>query len=247
MRPEGGTLMKTRIKARDASHGARNAPSGAAHAQFLERHRAQCQICQHPECKQIEREFLDWTSPRELAETYKLGSYRAVYRHAHALDLFDRRRSNVYAALDRIIERAGEVKVTASAVIAAVRLMAKIEAKGDWVYLKAMCEPEEDDVDNAACGQDAVNSPDAVPMNAGTPSNGSSHIAPAATGSQSNDAREKSQPAESSDSPARDADKRKPAETDRGAPDQVAGLPWPWPKEKIQFARGRRWKRPAWL
>ena len=61
----------------------------------LARHRAQCRICRHPRREEIEWEFLDWVPGREIAETYKLGSSRAVYRHAHAHDLLRRRRGYV--------------------------------------------------------------------------------------------------------------------------------------------------------
>ena len=45
----------------------------------------------------------------------------------------DKRRRNVRAALERIIERAGEVDVTAAAVVAAVQAYSKINAMGQWV------------------------------------------------------------------------------------------------------------------
>ncbi|MGB6975237.1 MAG: hypothetical protein WBD67_11190 [Terracidiphilus sp.] len=56
-----------------------------------------------------------------IAEEYGLADRTSVYRHAHALSLFAKRQRNIRAALERIIERAGEVDVTASAVVAAVQ------------------------------------------------------------------------------------------------------------------------------
>jgi hypothetical protein len=97
----------------------------------LAAHRARCGICKHPECEEIEREFLDWVSPREIAENWKLASYRAIYRHAHAVGLFERRRKNRLAALEAIIERVREVPVTASAVVAAIRLSMELEGERD--------------------------------------------------------------------------------------------------------------------
>jgi hypothetical protein len=44
----------------------------------------------------------------------------SVYRHAHALGLFPKRQRNVRAALEKIIEHAGEVEVNASAVVSAM-------------------------------------------------------------------------------------------------------------------------------
>ncbi len=95
----------------------------------LAQHRARCRICKHPEREEIEREFLDWVSLREIAEDWKLPSFRAIYRHAHAVGLFERRRKNRLAALDAIIERVHEVPVTASAVVAAIRLSLELEGE----------------------------------------------------------------------------------------------------------------------
>ncbi len=95
----------------------------------LRRHRAQCQICRHPDCAEIEQEFLDWTTPREIAETYHLGSYRTVYRHAHALGLFEARGATLRFALDRLIEHVSQVTPTAAVVLAAIRLAHQIDQK----------------------------------------------------------------------------------------------------------------------
>ncbi len=56
-----------------------------------------------------------------------------MYRHAHALGLFQKRQRNVRAALNRIIERAESVDVTASAVVAAIQAYAKINSAGEWI------------------------------------------------------------------------------------------------------------------
>lgn len=56
-----------------------------------------------------------------------------VYRHAHAFGLFAKRQRNIRAALEKIIEKAGEVEVTSAAVVAAVQAYAKINAAGQWV------------------------------------------------------------------------------------------------------------------
>jgi hypothetical protein len=56
-----------------------------------------------------------------------------LYRHAHALGLFQKRQRNVRAALNRIIERAESVDVTASAVVAAIQAYAKINSAGEWI------------------------------------------------------------------------------------------------------------------
>lgn len=97
----------------------------------LAMHQARCRICQHPEREEIEREFLDWVSPRETAGRWKIASYRAIYRHAHAVGLQEQRRRKRQGALDCIIERVRDVPVTASAVVAAIRLGAKLERDGE--------------------------------------------------------------------------------------------------------------------
>ena len=99
----------------------------------LGRHRRTCSVCRHDHCEEIEGAFVGWRSPAAIAEDYGLADRASVYRHAHALGLFEKRRRNIRAALERIIEKAGEVDVTASAVVAAVQAYAKINAAGEWI------------------------------------------------------------------------------------------------------------------
>src|SRR5262249_26537357 len=97
------------------------------------RHTAECKICAHPQREEIEREFINWRSPAAIAKAFGLKNRASVYRHAHALDLFPKRRRNVRAALEKIIERAGEVDVNAGAVVSAVSAYARINSAGQWV------------------------------------------------------------------------------------------------------------------
>lgn len=90
-------------------------------------------MCRHEQCAEIESAFVGWRSPAALAEEYGLSDRASVYRHAHAFGLFEKRRRNIRAALERIIEKAGEVDVTASAVVSAVQAYAKINAAGEWI------------------------------------------------------------------------------------------------------------------
>src|SRR5271165_4525875 len=96
------------------------------------RHEHQCRICSHPKRDAIEQAFIAWVSPVQIAKKYSV-SRDGVYRHAHVFGLMDKRRRNVRAALERIIERAGEVDVTAAAVVAAIQAYTKINAMGHWV------------------------------------------------------------------------------------------------------------------
>jgi hypothetical protein len=52
---------------------------------------------------------------------------------ARAFKLFEKRRANVAKALERIIEHAGEVEVTAPAVVSAAQPLSKIDAQGRWI------------------------------------------------------------------------------------------------------------------
>jgi hypothetical protein len=97
------------------------------------RHEYGCKICSHAHRDEIERDFISWKSPAMIAKDYGLKDRSSVYRHAHALGLFPKRRRNVRAALERIIESSGEVAVNAAAVVSAVRAYACINSFGQWV------------------------------------------------------------------------------------------------------------------
>jgi len=64
------------------------------------------------------------------AKQHGLGNRAGLYRHAHALELFLGTQRNVRAALEKIIERAGEVEVNAAAVVSAVDAYARINPAG---------------------------------------------------------------------------------------------------------------------
>ncbi len=100
------------------------------------RHEYQCSICSHPQRAEIEEAFVNWISPRRIGNKHGV-SRDAVYRHAHALSLMESRRRNVRAALEKIIERASEVKVNAAAVVSAVSAYSRINASGEWVQRTA--------------------------------------------------------------------------------------------------------------
>lgn len=102
----------------------------------LGRHRRNCSICSHTQRGEIEADFVAWQSPASIAAEYGLADRSSVYRHAHALGLFAKRQRNARAALEIIIERAGEVDMTASAVVAAVQAYSKINAAGQWIDRK---------------------------------------------------------------------------------------------------------------
>jgi Zn-dependent peptidase ImmA (M78 family) len=96
------------------------------------RHEHRCTICAHAQREEIEREFVIWTSTATIAKQYEI-SRDSIYRHAHAVGLFQKRQRNIRAALEKIIERAGDVEVNASAVVSAVAAYSRINSSGQWV------------------------------------------------------------------------------------------------------------------
>jgi hypothetical protein len=99
----------------------------------VNRHEAQCSVCLHPQREAIEEEFLNWLSPRATAEDYEI-DYRAIYRHAHAFNLFAARARRIRGALGHVLERAEHVVTpTADAIIRAVRAFTRVNDNGDWV------------------------------------------------------------------------------------------------------------------
>jgi hypothetical protein len=99
----------------------------------LGRHEANCKVCQHPERQAIEEEFVSWKSPNKIAKDWNLRDRTTLYRHAWATGLMEKRRRNVRAALESIIERGMDVKVTAAAVVQAVAAYARINSEGRLV------------------------------------------------------------------------------------------------------------------
>jgi hypothetical protein len=98
----------------------------------LSRHQRKCAICRHPLREHIEREFLDWFSGSTIARDYQLNR-RALYRHADALGLHERRANTIRFALGHILEQAANVEVTANSIISAVRVFTHLTDDGRWV------------------------------------------------------------------------------------------------------------------
>jgi hypothetical protein len=96
------------------------------------RHEAKCTICSHANREEIEQAFVAWISPKRIAQDHSV-TRDSIYRHARALNLMDKRRRNVRAALERIIENAGEVEVNAAAVVSAIATYAKLNGRGELV------------------------------------------------------------------------------------------------------------------
>lgn len=99
----------------------------------LARHKRNCSICAHERLEEIEADYVAWNSAATIAKEFGLADRSSVYRHADALGLSEKRKRNIRAALEKIIERAGEIEVTSSAVVAAVQAYAKINSAGQWI------------------------------------------------------------------------------------------------------------------
>lgn len=111
----------------------------------LHRHQAQCSVCRHPQCQEIEEAWVNWGNTTLLAKEYGL-SRDAIYRHMRALDLFKVRQKRVKLIYEKILERLDTVAVNGATLLAALR---------DYV---ALCEREEAEQASAGASQE-VSSP----------------------------------------------------------------------------------------
>lgn len=98
----------------------------------LERHMRKCMVCHHPEREAIEEEYLNWHSPSKSAAHHNIAP-RTLYRHAEALGLTRRRRGNMRAVLDRLLDRAEEATVTGDSIIRALRAYTCLADDRHWV------------------------------------------------------------------------------------------------------------------
>ncbi len=99
----------------------------------LGRHARKCCICRHPNRCAIEKAFLQWHSPDAIADEYDLYDRKSIYRHAHATGLWARRKRNLRFVLERVLEHAEKVTLTAGDIVSAVRAYTHINDAGEWV------------------------------------------------------------------------------------------------------------------
>jgi hypothetical protein len=115
----------------NASRPARGNPN--IHREIdLAHHRRRCTICKHPELEAIEEAFLQWRRPGDLVYEFKLLSRTSLYRHAHALGLFEQRARNMRFALGAIIEKAESASPSADSIIRAIRAYSCLDDSGQW-------------------------------------------------------------------------------------------------------------------
>jgi hypothetical protein len=96
------------------------------------RHDQRCSVCLHADRVEIDADFVNWTGPGRIAKKYHI-SRDALYRHAHATNLMERRQRNVRQALEKIIEYADQVKPNAAAVIAAAAAYSRLNSRGELI------------------------------------------------------------------------------------------------------------------
>jgi hypothetical protein len=99
----------------------------------LARHERKCSVCQHPEREAIEETFLHWHSVVDIKVEFDLPGTTAIYRHAHAYGLFERRARNFRFALEHIFEGAVYSSPSASEVIQAIRAYSRLNDDGKWI------------------------------------------------------------------------------------------------------------------
>jgi|SRR5690348_4940365 len=106
--------------------------SGESREAFLKRHSRKCQVCHHPDRDAIEGAFVMWRRPRGIAQVYRLTG-DSLYRHAVAFDLYARRRNNLRAVLDNIMERGIETEITGETILGAVKAYTCLDDNNRWI------------------------------------------------------------------------------------------------------------------
>lgn len=97
------------------------------------RHSRLCSICSHPDRDAIEGDFVRWRKPAEIIEDYNIPNRYAIYRHAHATGLFQRRRAEMARVLEKQLERADDCPLEAFDVITrAARLYSHLDENGRY-------------------------------------------------------------------------------------------------------------------
>ncbi|MGH9714592.1 MAG: hypothetical protein ACRD5M_14955 [Candidatus Acidiferrales bacterium] len=99
----------------------------------LSRHERLCTVCSHDDREAIEEAFIHWRWFDFDDEEDDPPTQSAIYRHAHALGLFELRRHNMHFALENLIEGSHAAPATAESVIHAIRAYSCLKRNGNWV------------------------------------------------------------------------------------------------------------------
>ncbi len=82
----------------------------------------------------IEEAFLQWRNVEWIDQEFELeGGRSAIYRHAHALNLFRKRSLNLRSALEYIIEESERIMPSAEGIVKAMRAYTRINDVGEWI------------------------------------------------------------------------------------------------------------------
>jgi hypothetical protein len=99
----------------------------------FERHSRKCAVCKHPQREAIEELFIYWHSADSIQRLFNLSDWSAIYRHAHAAGLYERRRANIRAVLDLLLEGVNLIETpTPMSIVAGVRAYACLNDSGGW-------------------------------------------------------------------------------------------------------------------
>jgi hypothetical protein len=100
----------------------------------LSRHKRRCGVCHDPGREAIEEAFLQWRNVECIDSEFEPeGGRSAIYRHAHALNLFRKRSLNLRSALEYIIEESERISPTAEGIVKAMRAYTRINDVGEWI------------------------------------------------------------------------------------------------------------------
>jgi hypothetical protein len=123
-------------RSRTAAAKTKSSKSSLSDNPDLDRHSRKCLVCNHPDREAIEDLFVGWHSPQSIYRDFgprgKL-DWSSIYRHAHATGLYARRRENLRAVLDLLLEKAGQVEPTAQGIVAVVRAYSCLTDTHQWV------------------------------------------------------------------------------------------------------------------
>ncbi len=139
----------------------RSAPLSQPTSPDFNRHSRRCAICGHPDRDAIEADFVRWRSPDQIVRDYQLsGGRTSLYRHVHAVGLYQRRKQEMGRVLESILESVDICTPdTFDVIIRAARLYAHLDAHGRWFeaprtqYVVYGPPPDEDPAGNFGSAQ----------------------------------------------------------------------------------------------
>jgi hypothetical protein len=103
-----------------------------------DRHRRKCKICRHPNRDEIERDYLQWRTSRDIARSFGITDHTVIFRHAWATGLYQQRQRIIAYALHPLLEQSEDVfiKATPSSIISAVQTYSQINNEGRRIRSK---------------------------------------------------------------------------------------------------------------